>query len=325
MVGVYQIKVHRGIVYKSLRTDNEVGEKLWKRLRRPKNRQFFKNLIENMSKDPILGHHVVIGKCSNQRADYHSPLIQGYGLSEDERILNLVIYQLVNILTSIAVLLKSLGEYHRSHGYLMGDWTLHNLIYQVSTGLILNIDLEGFYTYSPFGLSLSWNSGECRWKTVRDRLKTLQFKLLGVIFHSFSEKDLSKINCLTMLDLPGQYQLVFPGKLVNHLPSLADYFSYLSLTDNGVTPTSTPINSLTSSENILAYQVYLKLDRQQLSYLLVDIDNPPEIFQATSSLSSSPWRKWFKFKVNSQVAKLRFVYKINPLRSKIVSQPLLVN
>lgn len=318
MVGVYQIKVHRGIVYKSLRTDNEVGEKLWKRLRRPKNRQFFKNLIENMSKDPILGHHVVIGKCSNQRADYHSPLIQGYGLSEIERIENRVTHQLVNILISIAVLLKSLGEYQRRHGYLIGDWTLHNLIYQVGTGLILNIDLEGFYTYSPFGLSLSWNSGECRWKTVRDRLKTLQFKLLGLLFQGFSEKDPSKINCLTLLDLPGQYQLVFPGKLVNYLPSLADYFSYLSLTDNGVNPTTSKVNP-TNSENLLAYQVYLKLDRQQLSYLLVDLDNPPELFQVTSPLLSPPWRKWFNFRVNKQVAKSRFVYKINPLRSKIVS------
>ena len=322
MVGVYQIKVHRGIVYKSLRTDNEVGEKLWKRLRRPKNRQFFKNLIENMSKDHILGHHVVIGKCSNQRADYHSPLIQGYGLSEMERIENLVTYQLVNLLASIAVILKSLGEYQRRHGYLIGDWTLHNLIYQVGTGLILNIDLEGFYTYSPFGLSLSWNSGECRWKTVRDRLKTLQFRLLDLIFHSFSERDTtSKISCLTLLNLPGQYQLVFPGKLVNYLPCLADYFSYLILPGNEITSplTSPAISHPTTSENLQTYQVYLKLTRQQLSYLLVDLDNPPELFQATSPLPSPPWRKWFNFRVNKQVAKSRFVYKINPLRSKIVS------
>jgi hypothetical protein len=58
-----------------------------------------------------------------------------------------------------------LRDYNNKHGSLIGDWALHNIIYDLESKKLLNIDLEGFYTYPKVH-----NNGNCDFKMTLERI-----------------------------------------------------------------------------------------------------------------------------------------------------------
>jgi hypothetical protein len=51
------------------------------------------------------------------------------------------------LIHAIDELLQKLQEFKDSNGQIVGDWGIHNLIYDKVTHRILNVDLEGFFLY----------------------------------------------------------------------------------------------------------------------------------------------------------------------------------
>ena len=70
---------------------------------------------------------------------YRLDLISDYELSES------IFFK---ILDECKKLLQKL-EFAASEENLFGDWALHNLVFSLKYGCIMNVDLEGFVTYNP--------------------------------------------------------------------------------------------------------------------------------------------------------------------------------
>lgn len=260
MVGVYQIKPHGNYIYKYLKTDNEVGEKLLKRLKKTKQLEIFKYLIENLYLNTLIGNHVVKGTCLANRGDYMSPLIIGPRLSDKHRLMSLSNNTLVELIIAIGILTQSLTQYYVDKGYIIGDWTLHNIIFNLKTGQLVNIDLEGFYTYSPLGLDLSWNSGENKYTTIKRTLTRLQKRLVTRLYQRLKEKPPStSTKEITLVNIPNAYQLSFPLLVTSKYPQIRKYsnpITLLDLDDN-------------NNNNNNTFKVYINLTSDKPSQLVI--------------------------------------------------------
>ena len=194
-------------------------------------------------------------------------------------------------------MLQSLERYHIIKGYLIGDWTLHNIIFNPDNGYLVNIDLEGFYTYSPVGLNLSWDNGESNYNTIKSRIKCLQKKIIKILYQRYTKEiDKNKcLNILTSVQIPGGYQLVFPDCIVNNYSRFANYIKYQEINDNIITDTCKDI-----------FTVMIKLDTNNPYVLII-----PKIYQ--DKYIPMGFRIFFKLSV-----KIPVVYKQNPLRSKLI-------
>ena len=157
MTGIYKIIINGHLVLKYLRKYEEIAKNIHYSLKNNRHWILFKNIIRFSYKKPFIGKHINKGfqldmKGYNPitRADYCSPLIKG-PLISDIDIGSLNTNRSFHLLFSLQELLTNLYLYQNHQNQLTGDWTFHNLIWEDSSGLIINIDLEGFYTYSNFG------------------------------------------------------------------------------------------------------------------------------------------------------------------------------
>ena len=73
MVGVYNIVIRDNKVLKYLNRQNEVGKKLYKRLKNRKHQLIFRNIIENTSNNYIIGKYIVRGNLINNYGNYNPP------------------------------------------------------------------------------------------------------------------------------------------------------------------------------------------------------------------------------------------------------------
>ena len=300
MVGVYYITIQNNTVYKHLKTDNEVGDKLSRRLKKKHQVVNFKYLIETLYLDKSLGDHIVQGTCLNKKGDYKSPLIKGPRLSNFDQIKELPTNMLIAVVISSGILVKAITNYYRQKGYLIGDWTLHNIIFNIKTGYLVNIDLEGFYTYSPIGLNLSWNSGENNYVAIKKRLKTLQIRIIKLIVNTYKQKQNQIQNkeklstqIITLLDVPGMYQLSMPFAIMIQYPFMETYLKKISLGKNN---------------NEKVYQVFLKLNTLSPSQLIIPINK---------NYNTSDYHYFYSFSLEV-TNPIRILYLTTPVRSKII-------
>lgn len=157
MPGVFNINIKDGIVYKSL-SDSNKAQKIQKRIKTEKNKYIYH--ITNSCKLPIIGEYIPECIDVNTNGSYSMKFIEGINLmdllkKEDDECKNAgwiskEIKLEKNIIEDIIVELTNLEEklYEYNKQYtLRGDWYLHNLIYNINSKRIYNVDLEGFYTY----------------------------------------------------------------------------------------------------------------------------------------------------------------------------------
>jgi len=309
MVGVYQIKSHGNYIYKYLKRDNEVGEKLLKRLKNPKQLDIFKYLIENLYRNSLFGKHVVKGHCLTNRGDYMSPLIIGPCLADNQRLASLPNNTLVEILVAIGILTKSLTSYYFKKGYIIGDWTLHNIIFNLKTGQLLNIDLEGFYTYSPVGLDLSWNSGENKYSTIKKKLTRLQKRLITIIYQKSRDRNLNSqnsqnsqtSNLLTLVNIPDTYQLTLPFLITSNYPQIREYLHSLTISEE--------------SKPTKIYRVFINLKANKPYQLIISDDNK---YQNNNS------DYFYSFNLANNDDNFTISHLLRPLRSRIYPNPILL-
>jgi len=324
MVGVYHITISHNKVYKYLKRDNEVGDKLYNRLKKSKHVSSFKYLIEKLYLNVIIGKHIVSGICLGVRGDYVSPLIHGITLAENGKIDILDSTHLVELIISIGLLTKSLTQYYKIKGYIIGDWTLHNIIFSIKTGTLINIDLEGFYTYSPYGLELSWNSGENNYSVIKQRLGSLQKRLIKKIYVRYTSlsqpptpsrprpisitpsPSLSNPIIITVINIPDGYQISVPFRIETKYTNISIYLQYIKPT------ILCNISNRSDTPNIKTYKVFIKVNSLIPHQLIVMNTSPIKI--------PPQYRYLYTFYLDSDghFSPVIIHHMSNPLRSKLV-------
>lgn len=103
----------------------------------------YKNIIEGFKDYNSISNYILFGNVFNRNGDYICEYLEGYRLDHlyrinDIKLLNkieLKIYEIIDVLK-------------KNINYLAGDWGVQNLFYSLKYDKILNIDPEGFFTYS---------------------------------------------------------------------------------------------------------------------------------------------------------------------------------
>ena len=226
MTGVYEIKVKGELVLKYLRKTEDVAREIHNALKNPRHWVLFNKIIKFSYRKPLIGKHICRGYLLDMkgynprsRGDYCSPLIHGTLLSEID-IYKLSMNEKIFLLFSIQELLTNLYLYKNKEQLLCGDWTFHNIIWEQKSGILINIDLEGFYTYSEIGPKLPWIKKENRLNFITKNFKQLQRQL----FKSFA-KPPNQSNKLTIIRLPCQTQVdvLFPYLYKNNIQNISPY------------------------------------------------------------------------------------------------------
>ena len=215
MVGVYNIIVRNNTVFKYLNKETEVGSKLSNKLKNQRENMIFKAIIENSYKYDIIGPHIVKGYIIGNKFNYKSPLIKGPRLDNLPQLFKLSYIHQIFVLYAIGELLTSLTEFKIANRYISGDWMPHNIIWNVSTYKLVNVDLEGFYTYSPNGLDLSWEGNECNILHIKRRLSKIMRLLCLNIYNNICINTRTNVKYITTLNIPYCYQLWFPFSILD--------------------------------------------------------------------------------------------------------------
>jgi hypothetical protein len=185
MVGVYRIVRRADVVYKYLHIPNPVAQSLYRHLSKKYYLERFCHIIQSASKQKKLGKHIVEGFLLPGIGNYGSPWIPGLTLQEIKDISSIQEWRALDptgsrrrgLLRAIHQLQMSIKQAHRENGFIRGDWALHNIVYQEDKGRVVNVDLEGFFTYSPDGPSLDWNPKEHHVPTILKTLRNLRQQL----------------------------------------------------------------------------------------------------------------------------------------------------
>lgn len=118
-----------------------------RRLRRENNRTNLIKLFAGHEFPEYLQEHIIKGFDIQADGSYKSAFVHGYRLDLlGER--TIPPGQKSKIIIEIDSLAKKLIQANNA-GSLTGDWALHNLIFCLELERIVNVDLEGFVTYSP--------------------------------------------------------------------------------------------------------------------------------------------------------------------------------
>lgn len=143
----------RTFVAKLPRLDTRWACELQESLRSEQSFSEYKQLLMSLPENSYLGRHVPEVYSVRRDGGYDSALVEG------ENLANILVHfrefqafpanvearALINAVDEIE---KNLKAYWASAGKISGDWALHNLMFEHSTGVIKNVDLEGFHTYN---------------------------------------------------------------------------------------------------------------------------------------------------------------------------------
>lgn len=294
MVGVYLLKPKDGMIYKYLNHDNSVGVLLYKRLRKKKYYGIFKRIIEQSHILPWLGKHIVRGECIRPVGSYRSPWVNGFTLAKIPYP-KLTVAQLIQLSCAISVFIGNLTKYLKRRS-LTGDWALHNVMYDGRQ--LINIDLEGFFTYSSVGPALPWNPTENTPGFIMRALRSLQRRLVAKLVH----RPVSSLEYLTIIHCPPGYPIICPGKLWDTTPLVS-----------GIITSELYLTPPTTIARNLRYYCYLGCHGGNLRCLLTTSPLPP-------SNNQDNWHHWFSFYAAvPQRSELRYYFTVvsNPTRIKL--------
>ena len=135
-----------------IKGDSFYADRFIERIKDYKEYKNYYNTLMSLNKLPLLNKHTCKVKSIKRNGSYISPFIEGYNLKilSDRIKENKVILEKkenLKILYAMKEMIDSLENYQKKFGKVPGDWLLHNLIYSIKKEKIINIDLEGFYTY----------------------------------------------------------------------------------------------------------------------------------------------------------------------------------
>jgi|SaaInlV_150m_DNA_5_1039734.scaffolds.fasta_scaffold04140_4 hypothetical protein len=160
MPGVFNIKVQDNTVFKKLDSSNPVSIEIRTLLSNKDELSRYKNTLSKSYQLPIIGKYISNILLVDDDGSYEMKFIDGINLMDilsknnplcvtagwDSKEIVLTKSEAVKIYSNVVSLERDLHLYSKKY-CLIGDWFLHNLIYDINENKIVNIDLEGFYTY----------------------------------------------------------------------------------------------------------------------------------------------------------------------------------
>ena len=123
------------------------------KIKDPSNFKKYHSTLSNLNNLPFLDKHICKLIKIYKSGSYTCEYIQGYNLFLLLKIIESNKSKIdsrlkLKITGSINELIISLKKYKKEYGYITGDWSLHDLVYSTKENRIINVDLEGFYTYN---------------------------------------------------------------------------------------------------------------------------------------------------------------------------------
>ena len=114
--------------------------------------QDYYSTLESLSDIPYINNNIAGFLKVYKHGGYESAYVEGVNLKAlREKLLygdEDIAENLANkIITQLRYLIANLEAHHDELGHIPGDWILHNLIYDEDNDRVVNVDLEGFYTY----------------------------------------------------------------------------------------------------------------------------------------------------------------------------------
>jgi len=137
-------------VVKIFNHEKWLGYLIYKKLRNTKIFHEYCSALHQAKELPFIGEHscrlIKIDKLGGYTTEY----IEGYNLAYLPKLSHMSEAKVKkqDILHAIDVLILALEKYCKKRRRLTGDWMIHNLLYDVKNKKIVNINLEGFHTYS---------------------------------------------------------------------------------------------------------------------------------------------------------------------------------
>lgn len=165
----------------------------WK-IRRKKAFKDYCAILHCLKNIPYLQENIVTLIEVNKNGGYKSVYVEGYNLKavrdhilygesneiEDSRLLRMV--------HQIKKLIENLEKYNDKFGHIPGDWPLHNLVYDNNKDTVVNVDLEGFYTFK-----------EARLENNLDYVRNELSEVINLINEFSREKQISISKTLSVI------------------------------------------------------------------------------------------------------------------------------
>ena len=172
----------RKVVLKILAHKYPEGRQLRKELKDPERFGEYRDIFTSLDRFPYLSEHICELIRLDRSGDYVCEHVAGPNLLTVQREIEAGTSPLSNdrelagkILAATRVIIARMEDYNREYGCVRGDWPPGNLIYDADRDRLINIDLEGFYSYRhpvPGGVNdLAFIMG--RMKPVLDSLESV--------------------------------------------------------------------------------------------------------------------------------------------------------
>lgn len=150
----FRIFIKRRDVFKVLSLRRLFGIHLFKCLVDNDEFNTYKRILESLESLEFLGKHISKLRKVYRTGSYSGSYHAGYNLYmlnikeiypnkdllTDQRII-------ADIKVAVVELIGALEKYQCKYQTITGDWNLQNLIYDIELKRIVNVDLEGFYSY----------------------------------------------------------------------------------------------------------------------------------------------------------------------------------
>jgi hypothetical protein len=171
--GIFRIfiKENNNIIIKINKRDGNSSEKLYKKLKDDQEFIRYKETLESTIELEFIKQHTCPVFNVKRDGGYESPYIKGINIQSLKMELkegkSTISRSTINqILYALDDLYNNLNNFYNKYNYLPGDWMPHNLIYNDLNGILINVDVEGYYNYKGF---------------VPERLNKLHFNELRVL------------------------------------------------------------------------------------------------------------------------------------------------
>jgi len=164
-------------VVKLPRGDNQYSARFIKALRPAEAFGRYKGILTGLKDDAWLHDHCVAVSQIRRDGGYDCESVDGFNLAviREQILISEILTrsQRDELVRAIRQLLQDLNGYHGEHHKLTGDWRLHNLVFSPERRAIINVDAEGFFTYSG-------TSEEAHLPSVKANLRDL-IELVGLV------------------------------------------------------------------------------------------------------------------------------------------------
>ena len=142
--GIFNITIKDGIIIKELKSINIIKNKnIYININ--KNSVLFTNVVMNIHKDELIGHFVEPALNVNGTSYSMRYISNSICLNNIEEIKKLSVEIKENIKKQIINIFSILKN---NYPNIKGDWLPSNLVYDKDQNKVLNIDLEGFFSYN---------------------------------------------------------------------------------------------------------------------------------------------------------------------------------